>query len=98
MEENNATEFKRIIYLKRKPKQYAHILFNVVMVIAIAFLFVQNIYLKKELQCSKANEFKLFNEVNKLENDIYGLKVSVVGLDKFKLDKNTKIIKQQKKK
>ena len=97
MEEDN-TKPKKVIYLKRKPKQYAHLLFNILMVVAVSFLFVQNIHIKKELQVSKANEFKLFNEVNKLEKDIYNLKVNIVALEKIKLDKNTKTEKLQKKK
>lgn len=97
MEEDN-TKPKKVIYLKRKPKQYAQLLFNILMLVAVSFLFVQNIHIKKELQVSKANEFKLFNEVNKLEKDIYNLKVNIVALEKIKLDKNTKTEKLQKKK
>ena len=98
MEEDNTIKSKRVIYLKRKPKQYAQLLFNLLMVVAVSFLFVQNIHIKKELQVSKANEFKLFNEVNKIEKDVFGLKVSIVGLEKIKLDKNINTEKQQKKK
>ncbi len=98
MEEDNTINSKRIIYLKRKPKQYAQLLFNLFMVATVSFLFMQNIHIKKELQVCKANEFRLFNEVNKLENDVYGLKESVVGLEKIKLDKNIKTGKQQNKK
>ena len=97
MEEDN-TKPKKVIYFKRKPKQYAQLLFNILIVAAVSFLFVQNIHIKKELQVSKANEFKLFNEVNKLEKDIYNLKVNIVALEKIKLDKNTKTEKLQKKK
>ena len=97
MEEVNTIKSKRIIYLKRKPKQYVQLLFHILMVAAVSFLFVQNIHIKKELQESKANEFKLFNEVNKLEKDIYNLKVNIVVLEKIKLDKNTKTEKLQKK-
>ena len=88
MEEDN-TKPKKVIYLKRKPKQYAQLLFNILMIAAVSFLFMQNTLIKKELQVSKANEYKLFEEVNKLRNDVFDLKLNIIALDKIKLSKNT---------
>ena len=96
MEEDN-TKPKKVIYLKRKPKQYAQLLFNILMLVAVSFLFVQNIYIKKELQVSKANEYKLFEEVNKLRKDVFDLKLNIIALDKIKLSKKTESQKQKKK-
>ena len=96
--ENNIITIKKIKYFKRRFKRYFQVFFNITVIFLVAFLMMQNIHLKKELQVSKANEFKLFSEVNKLEKDIYNLKVNIVALEKIKIDKNTKTEKLQKKK
>lgn len=89
-------KIKKFKYYRRKFSKYGQIFINLVLIVIVAFLFLQNIHLKRELQFNKANEYKLFNEVNKLEKDVFGLKVSVVALEKFKTDKNIKTEKVQK--
>ena len=90
-------KIKNLKFYKRRFLRYGQPLFNIAMIIVVTFLFIQNIHIKNELQCNKANEFKLFNEVNKIENDIFSLKLNIIALDKIKVEKNTKTEKQQKK-
>lgn len=98
MEENNTIKPKRIIYLKRKPKQYAQLLFNILMAAAVLFLFMQNIHIKQELKFIKANEFKLFGDINKQSAAIFDLQKNIISLDKINTEQYQEIKKLQKKK
>ena len=89
-------KIKNLKFYKRRFFMYGQVLFNIAMIIVVTFLFMQNIHLKKELQCSKANEFKLFNEVNKLEKDVFGLKLNIIAFDKFKVEKIQKLKNNKK--
>ena len=88
---------KNIKRLKRRIIKCVQIIFNIALVVAIVFLFIQNNHLKKELQCSKANEFKLFETVNKQADDIFNLKANIVSITKIVEEQDIKNKKSQKK-
>ena len=83
--------------LKRRIIKCVQIIFNIALVVAIVFLFIQNNHLKKELQCNKANEFKLFEIVNKQADDIFNLKANIVSIGKMLEEQTIKNKKSQKK-
>ena len=83
---------------KHKLKKIFQVFFNIAMIIVIAFLIVQTIHIKKELQVSKANEFKLFSEINKQNEAIFDLQKNIISLDKIISEQHQDIKKIQNKK
>ena len=90
-------KIKKFKYFKRKFKKYSQFIFNLIVVVLLAFLFWQNYYQQKTLQCTKANDLNLFNEVNKLKIENSNLRANIEILDSIITVQNKKIERLQQK-
>lgn len=90
-------KIKKFKYFKRRFKKYSQFVINLIIVILLAFLFWQNYYQQKALQCTKTNDLNLFNEVNKLKVENSNLRADIEILDSIITVQNKKIEKLQQK-
>ncbi len=74
-------KIKKFKYFKRIFKKYSQFIFNLFIVVLLVFLFWQNYYQQKALQCTKTNDLNLFNEVNKLRVENSNLRADIEILD-----------------
>ena len=90
-------KIKKFKYFKRKLKKYSQVLFNLIVIVILAFLLWQNHYQQKALQHNKVNDLNLISEISRLKIQNSNLRADIEVLDSIVTVQNKKIEKLRQK-